>query len=159
MNETGTYLMQGRERAGMTLADLSGVTRIQEPVLRALEQGQWDRIGSPSQVRGFLISYCRAVGLDPEPALAALADHRRRLRDLRADAEPAQDPSFALVGDIVVNRAREPVLNWTYVAIVIVFMVGILVAILTVGTGPGLEDVSRLMDTPKVQTMDPVPHG
>ncbi len=161
MNGIGTYLASGRERAGMTLEDVAAITRIPLRSLRALEEDRLEDLPAPAYTRGFVISYCRTVGLDPDPALAALAGHWRtqrasgRGRDRALGAETGPDA----VCDIVLERGRGPAVNWTYLAIVIVFMVGILVAILTVGTGAGLENVSRVMELPKVQPMDPVPHG
>lgn len=161
MNGVGTYLASGRERAGMTLEDVAAVTRIPLRSLRALEEDRLDDLPAPAYVRGFVISYCRAVGMDPDPALAALADTWRARRASGRDRN--DDPTFATgpdaACDIVLDRGRGPSVNWTYLAIVIVFMVGILVAILTVGTGAGLEDVSRVMDVPKVERVNPAPHG
>lgn len=161
MNGIGTYLASGRERAGMTLEDVAAVTRIPVRSLCALEGDRLGDLPAPAYTRGFVISYCRAVGLDPDPALAALANHWRaqRAAGRGRDADPASTTGPDAVCDIVLQRGREPAVNWTYLAIVIVFLVGILVAILTVGTGAGLEDVSRVMDVPKVQRVDPVPHG
>lgn len=151
MNRIGTYLASGRERAGMTIEDVAAVTRIPLRSLRALEGDRLGDLPAPAYTRGFVISYCRTVGLDPDPALAALADHwrTRRASGPGRDEGPASTTGPDAVCDIVLDRGREPAINWTYLAIVIVFMVGILVAILTVGTGAGLEDVSRVMDVPR----------
>lgn len=161
MNGIGTYLASGRERAGMTIEDVAAVTRIPVRSLRALEGDRLDNLPAPAYTRGFVISYCRTVGIDPDPALAALADHWRtqRASGPGRDEDSASTTGPDSVCDIVLDRGREPAINWTVLAIVIVFMVGILVAILTVGTGAGLEDVSRVLDVPKVQHVDPVPHG
>ncbi len=159
MDGLANYLTTGRERAGMTLEDVAAITRIPVSSLKALEEGRIEDLPAPAYVRGFVIAYCRTVGLDPEPALAALADYWRTRRSSRPARDRASASEAMPVGNIVLDRGRETGVNWTYLAIVIVFMVGILVAILTVGTGAGLEDVSRVMDVPKVHHVDPVPHG
>lgn len=159
MTDVGQYLVAGRERARLSLEDVAAITKIPIQHLRALEEGRLDALPAPAYVRGFVISFCKTVGIDPEPALAILADHWRKQREQGAsrDAPLAMDRDHGF--DFVLNRGRDPAVNWTFLAIVIVFMVGILVAILTVGTGAGLEDVSRVFDIPKVQGVDPIPHG
>lgn len=154
MERVGPYLISGREKAGMTLEQVSAITRIPLRSLRALEEDRFEDLPATAIARGFLIAYCRCVGLDPQPCLEVLAEYQRNKR---------QSPTrtgFGLGGmELLVGHRRQPLSNWSYLALVIVVAIGLLVAILTVGTGGGPEDVSKVIDVPKVEQVDPSPHG
>ncbi|MDZ7697008.1 MAG: DUF4115 domain-containing protein [Deltaproteobacteria bacterium] len=68
--ELGTLLKSHREKAGLTLDQLSEQTRVRARFLDALENEAWDRLPSPGFVKGFIRNYARAVGLDPDGVLA-----------------------------------------------------------------------------------------
>lgn len=59
----GERLKRAREAAGMTLSEASTRTRLPVNTLRALESGDWDRIGPPVFVRGQARGYARLLGI------------------------------------------------------------------------------------------------
>lgn len=63
----GEALRAARERVGVTLADAAAETRIRETNLAALEDERFDHLGGEVYVKGFLRSYARFLGIDPEP--------------------------------------------------------------------------------------------
>ncbi len=69
----GETLRAARERQGLTLADAAASTRIRERCLQALEEEDFEHLhlGGDVYVRGFLRNYAKALGVDPEPVLAA----------------------------------------------------------------------------------------
>ena len=60
----GDRLREARERAGMTLAQLSANTRIPERHLLLIEKGDFAGLPAKTYATGFARSYARAVGLD-----------------------------------------------------------------------------------------------
>lgn len=62
----GPELRQARERAHLSLQDLSARTKIRASLLDAIEREQFDRLPAGLLTRGFLRAYAREVGLDPE---------------------------------------------------------------------------------------------
>lgn len=68
----GTVLAAARLRQGLSLAQISGRTRIARPLLEALESEQWARLPAPAYVRGFIRLYAKEVGLDARVPLALL---------------------------------------------------------------------------------------
>lgn len=62
----GTELQQARERAHLSLHDLSARTKIRAALLSAIEREEFDRLPAGLLTRGFLRAYAREVGLDPE---------------------------------------------------------------------------------------------
>ena len=69
IDELGHILREARETKGYTLREVQDKTRISSRFLEALETGDFDRLPTPTHVRGFLRNYSRFLGLDPEPLL------------------------------------------------------------------------------------------
>jgi cytoskeletal protein RodZ len=139
MGELGRYLVEGREKAGLGLDHVARITCIPLRLLTALEAERYEELPQSVFVRGFVTAYCRAVGLDASRGLDALSAGLRG-RSEKPRREPLPVPVAA--GSIPVGAGRPGAMNWTYLAILLVFVVGIVVALLTVGSG-GRGDVSR----------------
>jgi hypothetical protein len=84
----GEWLRAARLRRGFSYAEIEHTTRINRLYLEALEDGHYDAIPAPVYVRGFLRSYARALGLDPEHAIALLPHDLPR--------PPGLEPSAAM---------------------------------------------------------------
>lgn len=69
MAEIGQDLKTERLKQSLTLQDVFERTRISAGVITNLEEGNYDRIGTPLLVRSFIRTYCTALGVDPEPIL------------------------------------------------------------------------------------------
>jgi len=123
----GDWLRETRLRKGLTFAEVERTTRINRHYLEALEAEHYDVIPAPVYARGFLRSYARMLGLDPEEAIARMPadlprppglDPMPGLRRAGADAPAIPLPQLpALPG---VSKA------WLFVAAVLVFLVGLL---------------------------------
>lgn len=72
MIELGTSLAEARLARGLTLEDAERSTRIARKFLVALEEHNYAVFPAPVYARGFLRTYCRYLGLDPEEQLAEL---------------------------------------------------------------------------------------
>ena len=90
----GEALRSARETRGLTIADLHRTTKIGVPVLTALEEGNITRLPATIFTRGFLKSYAREVGLDPDETadlyLAQLAPHTLAVDGANARLKVAQ---------------------------------------------------------------------
>jgi len=99
----GDDLRNARRSKGMTIERLSSVTKISPTVLRALEADDVAALPSWVFIRGFLKSYAREVGLDPEKTVAAFL----------AQSAPAEEPSLEHAGarrsDSQFESNREPI--------------------------------------------------
>ncbi|MBI3047963.1 MAG: DUF4115 domain-containing protein [Acidobacteria bacterium] len=62
----GMELRQARERARLSLQDLSARTKIRATLLDAIEREAFERVPGGLLTRGYLRAYAREVGLDPE---------------------------------------------------------------------------------------------
>ena len=62
----GSELRHAREQRGASLREISDRTRIRVPVLRAIENDDFQQVPGTVIMRGFLKLYAREVGLDPD---------------------------------------------------------------------------------------------
>lgn len=66
----GERFRAAREERGLTLSEVGEQLRIRSVYLSAIEEENWKAIGAPVYIRGFLRTYARFLGLDPEEAVA-----------------------------------------------------------------------------------------
>lgn len=94
----GETLREAREGRGLSLDDAALETRIRATHLEALEREEFDRIGDDVYVRGFIRSYAKAVGVDPE---TLLEDHRPS-----TPTRPVEQPPAPLTGQSLDRTPR-----------------------------------------------------
>ncbi len=69
---TGDVLRQSRTERGITLSDVEQDIRINRTYIEALENARFDALPAPVYARGFMRSYARYLGLDPDEAVRAV---------------------------------------------------------------------------------------
>ncbi|RMG58372.1 MAG: helix-turn-helix domain-containing protein [Gammaproteobacteria bacterium] len=62
----GARLAEARKTRGMSLEDVHQHTRLEMRIIEALELERIDDLGQPVYARGYIRSYARLVGLDPQ---------------------------------------------------------------------------------------------
>jgi hypothetical protein len=77
----GLRLQRRREERGLTLDDLWRSTKINRPVLRAIETSDVLHLPAAIYTRGFVKAYAREVGLDPD---STADEYLRRIEPLRS---------------------------------------------------------------------------
>jgi cytoskeleton protein RodZ len=65
----GRYLKREREIRNISLREVSKNTKVREHLLKAIEEDQYGSLPSPTYVKGFLLSYAKYIGLDPNDVL------------------------------------------------------------------------------------------
>lgn len=70
MSALGEEFKSAREARGLSLSDVAERLHIRSVYLAAIEDEDWHVIGAPVYVRGFMRTYARFLGLDPEAAVA-----------------------------------------------------------------------------------------
>lgn len=70
-SELCDQLRRARETKSLSLEDLESTTGIRKRFLQAIEEGRFDALPGPVQVRGFIKNYATCVGLNAEEMLAA----------------------------------------------------------------------------------------
>ena len=82
----GERFRAAREQRGLSLSEVAEHLRIRSVYLAAIEDENWSAIGAPVYTRGFLRTYARYLGLDPEEAVAEFTGGS-------GQATPSQAPS------------------------------------------------------------------
>lgn len=72
--EIGQYLRQRREEKGISLTYISEVTKISPQLLRAIEEGRWEKLYSSFFLVNFLKAYCKVIG-EPYEEPVKIAQH------------------------------------------------------------------------------------
>jgi cytoskeletal protein RodZ len=79
----GEVLAAKRGERGLTIRNVATATRIRAEYLAALESDDLERLPAPVYAKGYLRTYARYLGVDPEPLVEMLQvgaqDPRRRL--------------------------------------------------------------------------------
>src|SRR5580658_9215699 len=70
MPALGERFRAAREARGLSLSDVAEQIRIRSVYLAAIEDENWSAIGAPVYIRGFLRTYARFLGLEPEEVVA-----------------------------------------------------------------------------------------
>ena len=70
----GDEFRAAREARHLALADVSDQIHIRSVYLQSIEEEDWAAIAAPVYVRGFIRTYARFLGLDPEAAVEAYND-------------------------------------------------------------------------------------
>lgn len=133
----GETLREAREGRGLSLDDAAVETRIRATHLEALEREEFDRIGDDVYVRGFIRSYAKAVGVDPE---SLLEDHRTS-----RPARPVEQPPAPLTAQSL-DRTPRAGLGLVAAAAAVAVIVGLAV------WGGGSADPVDMDDDPLAGT-------
>ncbi|MGH7684815.1 MAG: helix-turn-helix domain-containing protein, partial [Vulcanimicrobiaceae bacterium] len=72
MPSLGDEFRVAREARGLSLSDVAEQLHIRSTYLQAIEEEDWPAIGAPVYVKGFLRTYARFLGVDPDHAIEAL---------------------------------------------------------------------------------------
>lgn len=83
----GEFLRQEREKRGITIEQVASATKIGLRTLHALESDNYHELPAKPFIRGFVISYCRFVGLDHKEILT----HQNSYIDQRALERPNRE--------------------------------------------------------------------
>lgn len=86
----GQQLRRAREQQGLTLEQAAALTHIRPHYLRALEEGEWEKLPSTAQGRGFLRLYAASLGLDGDALLNASQTPLPAAPTEEAPSSPAQ---------------------------------------------------------------------
>jgi cytoskeleton protein RodZ len=92
------WLREARERKGLTLEQLANTTKICPKYLTALEAGAAHKLPSAFYTRGFVKTYAKEIGLDPDQT----AD--RYLDQIAPDARAADGEDIAAIVETAVAR-------------------------------------------------------
>jgi cytoskeletal protein RodZ len=97
MPGVGDRFRTARESRGLSLSEAAEHLRIRSVYLGAIEDENWSAIGAPVYIRGFLRTYARFLGLEPEEAVAeynAAAGEPSRSGDAGSPRDRGREPAY-----------------------------------------------------------------
>jgi len=133
MASVGDYLRELRDRRGISLEEISRVTRVASSYLEALESDRQSVLPAPVFTRGFIRAYCQALGESPDEALAR---YDGREGGVPAPPRPAAPPSTPAPTTESEARSRSAVL----VSFVLLVILGMALFAVALMTQPARED-------------------
>lgn len=92
LESAGSRLTRARETAGLSRAQLAGITKIPERHLLAIEAGDFAALAARTYAVGFSRSYARAVGLDEGEIVAQVRNELAKLEPEARRSLPAFEP-------------------------------------------------------------------
>jgi cytoskeletal protein RodZ len=111
----GATLAAARRRAGLSLSDVTAVTRVRESVVEAMERDEFTGCGGDFYARAHIRSVAEAVGADPAPLIAEYDEQTGR--------PPAPKAHEIFEPDLMTARRGGP--NWSVaLAVALVLVVG-----------------------------------
>src|SRR5437899_9334065 len=143
MASVGDYLRDLRDRRGISLEEISRVTRVASGYLEALESDRFSALPPPVFTRGFIRAYCQALGESPDEALARY--------DGREGGAPPPPRPTAPAGTTPAAKGEPPSRSAVLVSFVLLVILGMALFAVALMTQPAREErVER-------RTPDPAP--
>src|SRR5439155_24193006 len=122
-----------RDRRGISLEEISRVTRVASSYLEALESDRQSALPAPVFTCGFIRAYCQALGESPDEALAR---YDGREGGVPAPPRPATSLSMPVAATDGEARSRSAVL----VSFVLLVILGMALFAVALMTQPARED-------------------
>lgn len=137
MAELGNTLSRTRRARGITLEDAERDTHVSRRYLAALESEDFSVFPAPVYARGFLRTYSRYLGLNPEELLRIFPSG-----ELTVDILPL--PSVSRPAQQVIN------VNWLVAGLVVIFLLGAGMLLLRGGGDPAATSLPQASQTSAV---------
>ena len=146
METPGLMLKREREARGLTLSELSKVTRIPEIALQNIENNAFDALPAEVFVRGFLRNYARQLSIPASEIMQAYDAYRHQVAPV---SEEPESPVLAFNADPLENRTDAPAsenddvprqsFGFAYIAVILITVASIGLSIAFRGTGEAEE--------------------
>ncbi|MBQ9395207.1 MAG: helix-turn-helix domain-containing protein [Proteobacteria bacterium] len=146
METPGLMLKREREARGMTLSELSKVTRIPESALSHIENNEFDEFPAEVFVRGFLRNYARQLSLSPAEVIRAYEEMGPQAPAKPVEVEETlveylpntahQETAKAENDNEVIHHTS---MKLAYIAIFLIAFAGIGLSVLFISTGEAEE--------------------
>ncbi len=146
METPGLILKREREARGLTLLELSKVTRIPESSLEAIENNNFEDLPAEVFVRGFLRNYARQLSIPVDEIIEAYEVWQRQhsTADSRSAVIPVDFAPATYHNDMPEaenndEELRRPPFRFAYLAIIFIAIAGLSLSMLVKGTGEAEE--------------------
>ncbi|WP_338666749.1 helix-turn-helix domain-containing protein [Pseudodesulfovibrio methanolicus] len=158
--ELGETLQREREAKGLTIKAVMEATKISRVILLALESGDRSALPHPVYTKGFVKSYARLLGLDPDE-LSMVVDREYQMEqpdagDLSYDVAPNAEKAFQ---DNDMGSARRRRSVWPTILIVLALAGAAVILVLNLNKAklPGSSAPASVPAEQSVEPAEPAP--
>lgn len=99
MESPGEYLRRERELRRVTISKIFEATRVPVKALEALEADNYENLPHPTFVKGYIKSYCKALGIDENDAVLRYEIYLRENAPDRSDGNKGVLPKKLVIPD------------------------------------------------------------
>jgi cytoskeletal protein RodZ len=116
----GATLRGKREEKGITLEEAQENTFILKRYLEAIEEEKWNELPGKAYTIGYLKTYCRFLGLNPEPIIASFKEREKSERKIHQDFQ--KKPRSGVAG----SKKMQMVRTFLFVCVVAALALGVM---------------------------------
>jgi len=109
MESPGKYLKAERELQRLSLEEAANFTKIREPLLKTIEEDGYELLPHSLYVKGFLTTYARYLGLDPNEVILR---YKRYLEDVGVCQQKEISPLPAVLS------SKKKIRAWFFLALI-----------------------------------------
>lgn len=119
--EVGNQLRKAREAKGMSIAQVADTQHLRPSVIQAIEDGQYEKIGSELFLKGYVRTYAEQVGLNPAELMDKLDWELEPMRQ-QAEEEKRENPLETIERR---KQRKRKIARWTLLSLLLVAIVGV----------------------------------
>lgn len=134
----GEFLKREREYRHITLDEISNATKIRKYYLDAIERDEYNLLPGESYLKGFVRSYAKYIGIDPDDAILRLESYLKQYETKKTPV-PAKQPLMMKTGRI-------------YFIVAIAGLIIILALVGIIKKNKKIETINEVKKTEIVQT-------
>ncbi|MDO8427216.1 MAG: DUF4115 domain-containing protein [Deltaproteobacteria bacterium] len=126
MESPGEYLRRERELRGVSLSKIFEATRVPMRYLEALEADNYEILPHPTFVKGYIKSYCKALGLDEVDAALRYEIYLREKAEKAERPKPAAKKKSSRQAEVPKNiRNAAAFISAGVIIIVVLYFAGV----------------------------------
>ncbi|MCB1756527.1 MAG: helix-turn-helix domain-containing protein [Gammaproteobacteria bacterium] len=115
----GRLLAKERESRGWSFRDVSEQINLDEKILQALEEADYDKLPPPAFVKGYLRAYAKLLDMDPEPVVALYKQQNFQDPEIHKIAQTkseavSSDPLIKMISGAVIAVIFSALAYWWY---------------------------------------------
>lgn len=107
MQKTGQLLKEAREKKGLTIAEISHVTKINPKTLEALESGNVSGLPQKAFIRGFVQTYAKYLGLDVNETLKLFQEEMGQTKPILPMGELSGASNASSTNETTIDRLHK----------------------------------------------------
>ncbi|MCX7545966.1 helix-turn-helix domain-containing protein [Marinicella gelatinilytica] len=81
-----------RDKQGLSVAEVANRIKVSREIINYIEEGEFNRIGSPTFIRGHVGNYAKEIGLDPRSVLSLVPEEHLKPFEMKLSSSKVSNP-------------------------------------------------------------------